>query len=121
MGKRRLNAFGIVVEDMARSVAFYRALGLPFADGAEQDRVAVLAADHRVGRQRITGFIDGDATDQVFVENKAVTVTLRDAGQHLARRLGDFRPDTVAGQQGDQGVQGRCSSNETMASRFFWM
>jgi uncharacterized glyoxalase superfamily protein PhnB len=31
----RFEAFGIVVADMARSVAFYRKLGLDFPDGAE--------------------------------------------------------------------------------------
>jgi uncharacterized glyoxalase superfamily protein PhnB len=33
----RLEAFGIVVSDMARSVAFYRKLGLEFAEGAENE------------------------------------------------------------------------------------
>jgi catechol 2,3-dioxygenase-like lactoylglutathione lyase family enzyme len=32
-----LDAFGIVVSDMARSVAFYRRLGLEFPDGAENE------------------------------------------------------------------------------------
>jgi predicted lactoylglutathione lyase len=31
----QLEAFGIVVSDMRRSLAFYRALGLEFPDGAE--------------------------------------------------------------------------------------
>jgi catechol 2,3-dioxygenase-like lactoylglutathione lyase family enzyme len=31
----KLDAFGIVVSDMARSVAFYRRLGLEFPEGAE--------------------------------------------------------------------------------------
>ena len=31
----KLDAFGIVVSDMARSLAFYRKLGLEFPDGAE--------------------------------------------------------------------------------------
>jgi catechol 2,3-dioxygenase-like lactoylglutathione lyase family enzyme len=33
----RLDAFGIVVSDMARSLAFYRKLGLEFPDGAESE------------------------------------------------------------------------------------
>ena len=33
----QLDAFGIVVSDMARSVAFYRKLGLSFPDGAENE------------------------------------------------------------------------------------
>jgi uncharacterized glyoxalase superfamily protein PhnB len=33
----RLDAFGIVVSDMARSLAFYRKLGLDFPDGAENE------------------------------------------------------------------------------------
>ena len=33
----QLDAFGIVVSDMARSVAFYRRLGLEFPDGAENE------------------------------------------------------------------------------------
>lgn len=33
----RLNAFGIVVSDMARSVAFYRRLGLEFPEGSENE------------------------------------------------------------------------------------
>jgi uncharacterized glyoxalase superfamily protein PhnB len=33
----RLDAFGIVVSDMARSLAFYRRLGLEFPTGAEND------------------------------------------------------------------------------------
>jgi uncharacterized glyoxalase superfamily protein PhnB len=33
----RLDVFGIVVGDMARSVAFYRRLGLEFAEGAEDE------------------------------------------------------------------------------------
>jgi len=33
----RFEAFGIVVSDMARSLAFYRKLGLQFPDGAEQE------------------------------------------------------------------------------------
>jgi catechol 2,3-dioxygenase-like lactoylglutathione lyase family enzyme len=33
----RLDVFGIVVSDMARSVAFYRRLGLEFPDGAESE------------------------------------------------------------------------------------
>jgi predicted lactoylglutathione lyase len=33
----RLDFFGIVVSDMARSVAFYRKLGLEFPDGAESE------------------------------------------------------------------------------------
>jgi uncharacterized glyoxalase superfamily protein PhnB len=33
----QLDAFGIVVSDMARSVAWYRKLGLPFPDGAENE------------------------------------------------------------------------------------
>lgn len=31
----RLDAVGLVVEDLARAVAFYRRLGIPFPDGAE--------------------------------------------------------------------------------------
>ena len=33
----RLEAFGIVVSDMARSVAFYRRLGLDFPEGSENE------------------------------------------------------------------------------------
>ena len=33
----RLDAFGIVVSDMARALAFYRKLGLEFPDGAESE------------------------------------------------------------------------------------
>ena len=33
----KLDAFGIVVSDMARSVAFYRRLGLQFPEGAENE------------------------------------------------------------------------------------
>ena len=33
----QLDAFGIVVSDMARSLAFYRKLGLEFPDGAESE------------------------------------------------------------------------------------
>jgi uncharacterized glyoxalase superfamily protein PhnB len=33
----KLDVFGIVVSDMARSVAFYRRLGLQFPDGAESE------------------------------------------------------------------------------------
>jgi uncharacterized glyoxalase superfamily protein PhnB len=33
----QLDAFGIVVSDMARSVAFYRRLGLDFPEGAENE------------------------------------------------------------------------------------
>ena len=33
----QLDVFGVVVSDMARSVAFYRRLGLEFADGAEHE------------------------------------------------------------------------------------
>jgi uncharacterized glyoxalase superfamily protein PhnB len=33
----RLDAFGIVVSDMARSIAFYRLLGLEFPEGAENE------------------------------------------------------------------------------------
>jgi uncharacterized glyoxalase superfamily protein PhnB len=33
----QLDAFGIVVSDMARSVAFYRTLGLQFPEGAESE------------------------------------------------------------------------------------
>jgi uncharacterized glyoxalase superfamily protein PhnB len=33
----RLDAFGIVVSDMARAIAFYRRLGLDFPDGAENE------------------------------------------------------------------------------------
>jgi catechol 2,3-dioxygenase-like lactoylglutathione lyase family enzyme len=33
----KLDAFGIVVSDMARSIAFYRKLGLEFPDGAESE------------------------------------------------------------------------------------
>jgi len=33
----RFEAFGIVVSDMARAVAFYRKLGLEFAEGAETE------------------------------------------------------------------------------------
>jgi uncharacterized glyoxalase superfamily protein PhnB len=36
----QLDFFGIVVSDMARSVAFYRLLGLDFAEGAEQEQHA---------------------------------------------------------------------------------
>ena len=34
----QLDFFGIVVSDMARSVAFYRRLGLEFPEGAEKDQ-----------------------------------------------------------------------------------
>lgn len=34
----QLDFFGIVVSDMARSVAFYRLLGLDFPEGAEQEQ-----------------------------------------------------------------------------------
>ncbi len=34
----RLDFFGIVVSDMARSVAFYRRLGLEFPEGAENEQ-----------------------------------------------------------------------------------
>ncbi|MFL5966174.1 MAG: VOC family protein [Gaiellaceae bacterium] len=33
----KLDVFGVVVSDMARSVAFYRRLGLEFPDGAENE------------------------------------------------------------------------------------
>ena len=33
----KLDVFGIVVSDMARSVAFYRRLGLEFPEGAEEE------------------------------------------------------------------------------------
>jgi catechol 2,3-dioxygenase-like lactoylglutathione lyase family enzyme len=33
----RLEVFGVVVSDMARSVAFYRRLGLEFPEGAENE------------------------------------------------------------------------------------
>jgi uncharacterized glyoxalase superfamily protein PhnB len=33
----RLDVFGVVVSDMARSVAFYRRLGLEFPEGAENE------------------------------------------------------------------------------------
>jgi uncharacterized glyoxalase superfamily protein PhnB len=33
----KLDAFGIVVSDMARSIAFYRRLGLEFPEGAEKE------------------------------------------------------------------------------------
>jgi uncharacterized glyoxalase superfamily protein PhnB len=33
----RFEAFGIVVSDMTRSLAFYRKLGLEFPDGAEEE------------------------------------------------------------------------------------
>jgi catechol 2,3-dioxygenase-like lactoylglutathione lyase family enzyme len=33
----RLDAFGIIVSDMARSVAFYRRLGLEFPEGSERE------------------------------------------------------------------------------------
>jgi uncharacterized glyoxalase superfamily protein PhnB len=33
----QLDAFGIVVSDMARSIAFYRRLGLEFPEGAENE------------------------------------------------------------------------------------
>jgi uncharacterized glyoxalase superfamily protein PhnB len=33
----KLDAFGIVVSDMARAIAFYRRLGLAFAEGAETE------------------------------------------------------------------------------------
>ena len=33
----QLDAFGLVVSDMARSVAFYRRLGLDFPEGAENE------------------------------------------------------------------------------------
>ena len=34
----QLDVFGIVVSDMARSVGFYRLLGLEFPDGAEDEQ-----------------------------------------------------------------------------------
>lgn len=34
----QLDFFGIVVSDMARSVAFYRRLGLDFPEGAENEQ-----------------------------------------------------------------------------------
>ena len=37
MGQGRLDAVGIVVSDLARAVRFYRMLGAPFADGAENE------------------------------------------------------------------------------------
>ena len=36
----QLDFFGIVVSDMARSIAFYRRLGLEFPDGAESEQHA---------------------------------------------------------------------------------
>jgi uncharacterized glyoxalase superfamily protein PhnB len=35
MSKGRLDAVGIIVSDLPRAVAFYRSLGLPFPEGAE--------------------------------------------------------------------------------------
>jgi uncharacterized glyoxalase superfamily protein PhnB len=47
-----LDAVGVVVTDLARAVAFYRLLGIPFPDGAEQSEhghaEAVLAAGFRL-------------------------------------------------------------------------
>jgi catechol 2,3-dioxygenase-like lactoylglutathione lyase family enzyme len=37
MPTAKLDAFGVVVSDMARSLAFYRALGLTFPEGAESE------------------------------------------------------------------------------------
>lgn len=37
MAQVKLDAIGVVVSDMARSLAFYRLLGLGFPDGAEQE------------------------------------------------------------------------------------
>ncbi|WP_067693319.1 VOC family protein [Nocardia jejuensis] len=39
----RLNVVGLIVADMAASVAFYRLLGVEFAPGAEQERHAEAA------------------------------------------------------------------------------
>lgn len=42
----RLNAIGIVVQDMVRSLKFYRELGLQFAEGADkEDHVETKLAD----------------------------------------------------------------------------
>ena len=52
MAAGRLDAFGIVVGDLAKGVAFYRLLGAPFAVGAEQSEhghaEAVLAGGIRL-------------------------------------------------------------------------
>lgn len=45
MAQARLDAVGMVVSDMARSVAFYRRLGLVFPDGAEDEGHVEAALD----------------------------------------------------------------------------
>ena len=41
----RLDAFGIVVGDLKQAVGFYRLLGVPFADGAEESEHGHAEAD----------------------------------------------------------------------------
>src|SRR5437879_5646640 len=36
MAQGKLDAVGLIVSDLARSVQFYRLIGAPFADGAEE-------------------------------------------------------------------------------------
>ena len=36
MAQGKLDTVGLIVSDLARSVKFYRVLGAPFADGAEE-------------------------------------------------------------------------------------
>ena len=76
------------------------------ADGAQQDRVRSAAGFDGFFRQRVSGFIDRDATDFVRLKGEFMTEDFGDFLEDASGLLGDFGADAVAGQQNDRGFQG---------------
>jgi catechol 2,3-dioxygenase-like lactoylglutathione lyase family enzyme len=63
VGGAKLDAVGIVVSDLARSVSFYRELGVPFEAGAEQSEHGHAEANLQGGVRLL---IDTEAGMKVF-------------------------------------------------------
>ncbi len=76
-------------------------LPLRAADGAEQNRVGLLAAGNGGGRQRFAVTIDGDAADVIFAGGNPHIKALANGVQDFHGLRHHFRADAVAWQYRD--------------------
>ena len=86
------------------------------AYSAEQDGIAFFTTGYRVGGQWVTDGINSSTAKCLFAETEIMAMPRCDFFENFATRERYLGSDTVAGQQRNQGVQRRFSSNVRIAS-----
>ena len=86
------------------------------ANGAEQHRIAVLAARYRAGGEGVTDGVYRGAADELITEFEAVPVHLGNSLEHCTPGRRYLGADAVPCEHRYHGFHGRVSSNVAVAS-----